>query len=83
MPDNQPSSDEGADPSADIQKQNPDGKTTADITGGHDDPDRAGAGEGPDAGGDGKAHDEVAPDTKTQDLAKAGRDDVDPDAGQE
>ena len=44
--------------------------------------DRAGAGEGPDVGNDGKAHDEneESP-TKTQVLAKAGREDFDPNAG--
>ena len=50
--------DEGADPSADIKKQNPGGTTVEDLTEG---------------GGD----------TKTQDLAKAGREDMDPDAGAE
>jgi hypothetical protein len=53
--------------------------------------DRAGAGEGPDAGADGgpdagadgKAHDEGEQEssTKTQDLAKAGRKDFDPNEG--
>ena len=43
--------------------------------GDHDNPDRAGAGEGPDAG--------TGSDTKTQDLAKAGRKDFDPNDGQE
>lgn len=45
--------------------------------------DRAGAGEGPDAGSDGKALDESEQDTptKTQDLAKAGRRDFDPNEG--
>jgi hypothetical protein len=42
---------------------------------------RAGAGEGPDAGADGHAHDENA--TKVQDLAKEGRPDFDPNAGQD
>jgi len=75
MPDDQANANEGADPSDDIKKQNPSGTTTADLTGRHDDPNRAGAGEGPDAGEN--------DDTKTQDLAKAGRADFDPDAGQE
>ncbi|WP_260596627.1 hypothetical protein [Sphingomonas endolithica] len=49
--------DEGADPSSDIQKQNPDEKTTADIVG-KDDPNKAekltkaGRDINPDAGGD-------------------------------
>lgn len=81
MPDDQANANEGADPSDDIKKQNPGGTTTADLTGGHDDSDRAGAGEGPDAGTGSDA--EENDDTKTQDLAKAGRPDFDPDAGQE
>lgn len=45
--------------------------------------DRAGAGEGQDVGADGKAHDEGEQQnsTKTQDLAKAGRKDFNPDEG--
>lgn len=75
MPDDQANANEGANPSDDIKKQNPGGTTTAGLTGGHDDPDRAGAGEGPDAG----ENDDI----KTQDLAKAGRPYFDPNAGQE
>jgi hypothetical protein len=58
---------EGADPSRDVEQQNPGGTTTADLTAGD------------------KQDGDAAPDekTKTQDLAKAGRDDLDPNAGQE
>lgn len=47
---------------------------------------RAGIGEGPDVGADGKAKDESEQEneaTKTQDLAKAGRKNFDPNAGEE
>lgn len=44
---------------------------------------RPAAGEGPDAGADGKIRDESEQEnsTKTQDLARAGRKDFDPDEG--
>lgn len=83
----QSNTNEGADPSGDIKKQNPGGTTTEDLTQGTGQS-RAGSGEGADAeaDADGKAKDEndqSGSNTKTQDLAKAGRDDMDPNAGQE
>jgi len=60
MSDDRANADEGADPSKDIDKQNPGQTTTDDLT-----------------------DDEDTSDTKTQDLAKAGRTDFDPNAGQE
>lgn len=73
MTDDRANADEGSDPSGDIKRQNPGGTTTGDITGGGDD--RAGAGEGSDA--------DDRSDGKTQEAAKAGRSDFDPNAGQE
>lgn len=76
---------EGADPSRDIKAQNPGETTTADLAHGTGQS-RAGAGEGADADGAGAAedkHEQGGRNTKTQDLAKAGRDDMDPNAGQE
>ncbi|MGP7794780.1 hypothetical protein [Sphingomonas sp. CLY1604] len=74
MTDDRANADEGSDPTGDIKRQNPGETTTGDITGGGED--RAGAGEGPDA-------DDSAGDHTTQDAAKAGRRDFDPNAGQE
>ena len=85
MSDDPANVNEGADPSSDIAKQNPDEETTGTMTEG-DDEDRAGIGEGADADENGEAKDEdeqPGRPTKTQDLAKAGRDGFDPDAGQE
>ncbi|WP_156025737.1 hypothetical protein [Sphingomonas phyllosphaerae] len=81
----QSNTNEGADPSGDIKKQNLGGTTTEDLTQGTGQS-RAGTGEGADADADGNAKDEneqSEPNTKTQDLVKAGRDDLDPNAGQE
>ena len=80
MADGQANANEGASPGDDIAKQNP-GETTVGSMTGEAGENRAGAGEGPDAGSDGHAHDEDQ--TKTQDLAKAGRSDFDPNDAQE
>jgi hypothetical protein len=80
MADDQANSNEGGSPANDIAKQNPGETTVGDMTGEATE-DRAGAGEGPDAGLDGRAHDEEQ--TKTQDLAKAGRSDFNPNDSQE
>ena len=74
MPGSTTNENEGADPSGDIENQNRGSE------------DRAGAGEGPDADSAGKAKDEgeqSGDHDKAQNLAKAGRDDFDPNAGQE
>jgi hypothetical protein len=76
---------EGADPSSDIKQQNLGGTTTGDLTQGTGQS-RAGSGEGPDTDENGHAKDESEKNgdaTKTQDLAKAGRKDMDPNAGEE
>lgn len=76
---------EGADPSSDIKQQNPGETTTGDLTQGNGQS-RAGSGEGPDADKNGHAEEEGEKNgdaTKTQDLAKAGREDMDPNAGEE
>lgn len=76
---------DGANPASDIKAQNPTGTTTEDIAHGTGQS-RAGVSEGADAHEDGSAKDESEQgggDTKTQDRAKAGRDGMDPNAGQE
>lgn len=75
---------EGADPSGDIKRQNPGGTTTEDLsqeTGKN----RTGSA-GPDGDEEGHANNENghgSDATKTQDLVKAGRKDMDPNVGDE
>jgi len=67
MTDKQANQSEGSDPTADIKASNPGGTTTEDITRGRD---------GSDAHADDEPH-------KVEDAAKAGRNDLDTDAGEE
>lgn len=81
MTDGRTNKNEGADPSFDIEKQNRD---TPDGKAGGTGESRAGAGEGDDAAPDDTAPDNTGPHhSRAQDLAKAGREDFDPNAGQE
>ncbi|NTS64179.1 hypothetical protein HRV97_03255 [Sphingomonas sp. HHU CXW] len=68
MADDQANASEGSDPSSDIRASNPGGTTTEDITKG-----RSGSDDQP---GDDEPH-------KVENAAKAGRDDLDTDAGEE
>lgn len=74
MTDSPTNDNEGVDPSSDIEKQNRTGKDAGNDIGQGTGESRVGAGEGDDADQGG---------TKVQDLAKAGRDDFDPNLGQE
>jgi hypothetical protein len=65
--DKQANQNEGSDPTSDIKASNPGGTTTDDITKGRD---------GSDTQGDDEPH-------KVEDAAKAGRDDLDTDAGED
>jgi hypothetical protein len=73
----QANADEGADPSADIKKQNSGETTLADI---RNDGAAQRAGSGDD---DTRSEGQGSEASKTQDLAKAGRDDFDPNESQE
>ncbi len=68
MADDRANAGEGSSPNADIKASNPSGTTTGDITNGQ-------------AGNDNQQGDDEP--HKVEDAAKAGRDDLDTDAGEE